>query len=105
MMAGLYSYDFKKLKVLRFIAYYSYNWYLWHAMFVGIAIHYLGSNIYSLILYIAVSFGVAMSFTIFVEESFLRLRKRVFNTYFNNKLSVITESSPEFNKPARQMTK
>ena len=30
MLLGVYYYNFSKLKILRFIAYYSYNWYLWH---------------------------------------------------------------------------
>jgi peptidoglycan/LPS O-acetylase OafA/YrhL len=34
MIFGVYYYDFSKWKPIRFIAYYSYNWYLWHPLFV-----------------------------------------------------------------------
>jgi len=78
MMLGIYSYDFSKLLALRFIAYYSYNWYLWHAVFGLIIMRYFGKGVSGLMIYITVTFTVAMFFTILVEEPFLKLRKKLF---------------------------
>lgn len=72
MILGLYYKDFSKWKVIRFIAYYSYNWYLWHPIFVLIVIKYFGVNWYALVIYLLLSFITAVIFTIFVEEKFLR---------------------------------
>jgi len=79
MIAGLYYVDFSRFKVLRFIAYYSYNWYLWHVLLVPIITLYIGENIGGLAFYVAASFAVAMLFTILIEEPFLKLRQPVLN--------------------------
>ena len=81
MLLGIYSYDFSKLIALRFIAYYSYNWYLWHAVF-GLAImRYLGTGLAALISYMVITFSVAILFTVVIEEPFLKLRKKVFRAF------------------------
>jgi peptidoglycan/LPS O-acetylase OafA/YrhL len=82
MILGLYYHDFSKWKPFRFIAYYSYNWYLWHSMFVLIISHYLGINLIAFLVYLIVSFGTAMLFTILIEEKFLSIRERVINRMF-----------------------
>jgi peptidoglycan/LPS O-acetylase OafA/YrhL len=77
MIAGLYYVDFSKLKVLRLVAYYSYNWYLWQMpIAVGFTMIF-GNTTLGLLLYVVVSFAIAVIFTILVEEPFLRLRKKV----------------------------
>lgn len=84
MLLGIFSYDFSRLLPLRFIAYYSYNWYLWHAV-LGLAImNYFGTSVYGFMVYIASTFAIAMLFTIIVEEPFLKLRKKLFGTFLSN---------------------
>lgn len=82
MLLGLYYHDFSKWKPLRFIAYYSYNWYLWHPIFILITYKYFGKDLPGFIIYIVLSFLVAMLFTIFVEERFLRIRDRLLKRIF-----------------------
>ena len=80
MLLGIYSYDFSRLLAFRFIAYYSYNWYLWHAVF-GLAImRYFGTGLTGLLVYIVTTFSIAILFTIVIEEPFLKLRKKLFRT-------------------------
>lgn len=77
MISGLYDFDFSRLKWLRLIAYYSYNWYLWHPIF-AIGINYLfGNTITGLLVYAVASFVTAIIFTVIVEEPFLEMRKKV----------------------------
>jgi peptidoglycan/LPS O-acetylase OafA/YrhL len=82
MLLGLYHINFSRLKPLRFIAYYSYNWYLWHTVFVLITLHYFGSTLIGLIIYLVITFIMAVIFTIFVEEPFLKRRKAVLDRIF-----------------------
>jgi peptidoglycan/LPS O-acetylase OafA/YrhL len=82
MLLGLYYHDFSKWKPFRFIAYYSYNWYLWHPLFVLVISKYCGVSVPGLIIYILVSFLMAMIFTIFIEERFLAMREKVLNRIF-----------------------
>ncbi len=92
MIAGSYYYDFSALKPIRFIAYFSYNWYLWHPIFVWVIIWWVGFNIWGVILYLIVSFGVATLFTILVEEKFLKLREPILDRIFNRKKKVALAS-------------
>jgi peptidoglycan/LPS O-acetylase OafA/YrhL len=85
-MLGLYYHDFSKWKPLRFIAYYSYNWYLWHPLFVWIITQYTGITLFGLFIYMIVSFGIAMLFTILVEERFLSIREATLNKIFGKKV-------------------
>lgn len=82
MLLGLYYYDFTYFKVLRIIAYYSYNWYLWHPIFVLFVIKYFGSSIIGLILYLVISFTFAVIFTIIIEEKALQKRDIILNRIF-----------------------
>jgi peptidoglycan/LPS O-acetylase OafA/YrhL len=84
MLLGAYYVDLSKVKPLRFIAYYSYNWYLWHPIFVIFISRRVGNDMTGLSLYLIASFGAAMLSTIFIEETVLKKRsavlKRVFKT-------------------------
>lgn len=82
MLSGLYYHDFSKWKAIRFISYYSYNWYLWHPLFVLIISKYFGINWIGLVIYIIISFVTAMLFTILVEERFLKIREVFMNKFF-----------------------
>jgi peptidoglycan/LPS O-acetylase OafA/YrhL len=82
MMTGLYYQDFSKWKPFRFIAYYSYNWYLWHPLFVWVISKYVGVNFTGFIIYLILSFATAFLFTILIEERFLKLREAVIRRKF-----------------------
>jgi peptidoglycan/LPS O-acetylase OafA/YrhL len=80
MVAGVYNFKLNGLKWLRFIAYYSYNWYLWQQLFILAIFHYNGNNYIAFgVVGVIGSFLIAMLFTILVEEPFLELRKKLFN--------------------------
>ncbi len=79
ILLGIYYVDFSKLKFLRFISYYSYNWYLWHPIFVIYLTHYFGNTKIGLIIYLILTFMIAMLTTILVEEPFLKIKKKIFN--------------------------
>lgn len=81
-IGGLYYYDFSRLKILRFIAYYSYNWYLWHPIYVKFILFHIGYNFWGFSTYILLSFLSAMLFTILVEEKFLAKRDVILNRIF-----------------------
>ncbi|MDP4261652.1 MAG: acyltransferase [Bacteroidota bacterium] len=85
MLLGLYYRDFSRWKPIRFIAYYSYNWYLWHPIFVWIISKYVGINVMGLVTYMIVSFLTAMLFTILVEERFLSIRETVMGRIFKRR--------------------
>ena len=87
MLAGLYFVDFSRLKVLQFIAYYSYNWYLWHPIFVIFITRQLGDTIPGFVTYLVCSFSAAMLFTILIEEPFLKWRKPVIERKFGRRKS------------------
>jgi len=86
MLLGLYYYDFTCLKILRIIAYYSYNWYLWHPLFVIFLIKYFGNSILGLTLYLIISFIFAILFTVIVEEKVLQKRDLVLGKIFNKSI-------------------
>ncbi|MDR0801735.1 acyltransferase [Fluviicola sp.] len=62
----------------RVIGYYSYNWYLWNPIVAVLCMQYLGKGLWSFVIYLLVSALMAVIFTRFVEESFLKLRNRFF---------------------------
>lgn len=86
MLSGVYYRDFSKWKPVRFIAYYSYNWYLWHPIFVWIISKNIGINGLGLIVYMIVSFATAMLFTVIVEENFLKIRETVLSRLFKKEI-------------------
>lgn len=89
MLLGGYYYDFTYLKILRVIAYYSYNWYLWHPIFVIFIIKYFGDTILGLILYLILSFTLAVIFTTLLEEKILQKRDVILNKIFKNSTLII----------------
>ncbi len=86
MIGGLYYRDLSRLKLLRFIAYYSYNWYLWHPLLSVILRRYIDSTTPGVVCYLSLSFSVAVLFTALVEEPFLRLRKQIIHRIFKPQL-------------------
>jgi peptidoglycan/LPS O-acetylase OafA/YrhL len=82
MLAGAYFVDFTRIKSLRIIACYSYNWYLWHPVFVIIVKKYCGTSIAGLAVYILISFLTAFVFTVMVEEPALQARAKVLSMLF-----------------------
>ena len=82
MILGVYYNNFKKLMVVRFLAYYSYNWYLWHPIFVWLILDKLGSNYLGLAAYLFITFTMAILTTILIEETMLKIRPKVINKLF-----------------------
>lgn len=87
MLLGAYYLDFSAWKPLRFIAYYSYNWYLWHPLFVLVCSKFFGITLWGLLLYLVISFLTAMIFTILIEESFLSRREAILARIFKQEKS------------------
>lgn len=82
MLLGLYYSDFKKWKILRFVSYFSYNWYLWHTIFIYYIIESLGKSLFSLSVFLVISFLTAFITTIFIEEYFLSKRDKLLRMWF-----------------------
>lgn len=89
LLLGTYFIDFSRFKLLRFIAYYSYNWYLWHVLFVTILRRYLGDGFSGLTVYLLITFIIAMIATIGIEEVFLKKRKIILGKLFRSSTSGI----------------
>lgn len=89
MILGAYYIDFSSWawKPLRFIAYYSYNWYLWHVIFIIAINNYFKGNFPGFLVYIFASFGMAFLFTLLIEEPFLAMRKNVLIKLFGKERS------------------
>ncbi|MGZ3652427.1 MAG: acyltransferase family protein [Bdellovibrionota bacterium] len=70
------------LKTLRLCGYYSYNWYLWH-MILGIYFKDQQWNpALQAPLFLLATFVLAITFTVLVEEPFLRMRKPFLDRHF-----------------------
>lgn len=82
ILLGVYYTDFTRLKFIQVIAYYSYNWYLWHPVFVLIIYDHLGTSWVALSTYITVTFTAAVLSTVFIEEPLLNNRKKIINKLF-----------------------
>jgi peptidoglycan/LPS O-acetylase OafA/YrhL len=95
IILGVYYQDFSKFYILRSVGYYSYNWYLWHPMFVWIITDLLGPGRIGLSVYIIISLLMAIIATVVVEEPFLELRKKVIPVLFKKRTAgqVITQPS------------
>jgi peptidoglycan/LPS O-acetylase OafA/YrhL len=98
MLAGVYHFNFSKLKVLRFVAYYSYNWYLWHPIVAMLVLTFMGFSYTSLAIYIAASFLAAMLFTMLIEEPFLKYRKTILGKLFKKQVKAIKVEKKVFEK-------
>jgi peptidoglycan/LPS O-acetylase OafA/YrhL len=85
MLLGLYYVNLSRFKLIRFIAYYSYNWYLWHPIFVIYITKQIGNTKIGLLIYLLVTFIIAMLATILIEERLLKKRKVVLDKLFKQK--------------------
>ena len=77
IILSLYETNFSKFKVLGFISYYSYNWYLWHPIFVIFLTKHFTNTFSGTSVYLLTTFAVAMLATILIEEPFLKLRSKL----------------------------
>ncbi|MCS7073891.1 MAG: hypothetical protein NZ108_05440, partial [Bacteroidia bacterium] len=84
MILALHECDFSNLKPLRFIAYYSYNWYLWHPLFVFWIKDNIGDNLLGLFSYLLLSFMVSVVATILIEEPALAKRNIIISKIIKN---------------------
>jgi len=82
MILSVYYIDFSNWTVTRVIAYYSYNWYLWHRIFVIFITMHLGNTIAGLTVYLLISFIFAVLATVFIEEPFIKRRSYVLSKLF-----------------------
>jgi peptidoglycan/LPS O-acetylase OafA/YrhL len=85
IILGVYYLDFSKFYILRTMGYYSYNWYLWHPMFVWAITDILGPGRIGLSVYIFISLSMAILATVVVEEPFLELRRKVIPVLFRKR--------------------
>ena len=83
MLIGVYFVDCTKWIQLRVIAYYSYNWYLWHTIFVLFIIKHINHSVVGFIVYILTTFLMAVLTTTFIEEKFLSKRTTFIHQLFN----------------------
>ncbi|GAA4458624.1 acyltransferase [Rurimicrobium arvi] len=93
MLLGLYYVDFSKWKALRFIAYYSYNWYLWHPLFVLFLTAQFGNTPIGLLCFISLTFLIAVIMTTAIEEPALRKRKAILDKLSGKPDRVGTQSA------------
>ncbi|MFM7176201.1 MAG: acyltransferase family protein [Bacteroidota bacterium] len=77
LVASAYTTELKFVFPLRFMAYFSYNWYLWHYMFVKIVTDEFGNGLLGVSIFLILTFAVSVIFTILIEETFLKIRDRV----------------------------
>jgi len=77
IIGATYHLNWRKLWPIRIMGYYSYNWYLWHVLFVIVTTGFLGNTPIGLCVLVLGSLAVAAIFTTLVEEPMLRLREKV----------------------------
>jgi len=78
LIRGTLFFKFKNSNFIRILAYYSYNWYLWHALIGYIILNKFSLTIYlALPLYLVLSFIVAVITTKLIEEPILLKRKKI----------------------------
>jgi peptidoglycan/LPS O-acetylase OafA/YrhL len=82
---GTYHFSFRYFKAIRFIAYYSYNLYLWHTIFVYFSYDKFGAGIAGLLFYLVCSFTTAFLTTILIEEYFLSRRKHLISSILKSR--------------------
>jgi peptidoglycan/LPS O-acetylase OafA/YrhL len=93
LIFGLYDLKLNQvyLKPMSFISYYSYNWYLWHPLVATYCKLTFGSELYSLILYLIISFVVGLLATIFIEENALKYRDTLIKKWINQTEPIVME--------------
>ncbi len=77
LVASAFTTELKFVFPLRIMAYFSYNWYLWHFMFVKIITDEFGKGLLGVSIFLALTFSVSVLFTVLIEETFLKIRDRV----------------------------
>lgn len=82
---GVYYQDFSKFYFLRTLGYYSYNWYLWHPIFVLVISDHISVGRLGMMAYVITSLSMAIIATTFIEEPFLKMRKIVIPKIFKQK--------------------
>ena len=82
MLMAVYYMNFSGWFPVRFIAYYSYNWYLWHSVFVYFIYDIFGDTLLGLFIYMVLSFSISVIMTITIEEFFLKRREKILNKWF-----------------------
>jgi peptidoglycan/LPS O-acetylase OafA/YrhL len=85
LLLSCYYINFSMFKGLRFMSYYSYNWYLWHPPCVIIISEWLGTSVAGILSYLILSFGLAFISTLIIEEPFLKKREKVLKKIFGEK--------------------
>jgi len=101
MLSGLYFYDFSKWRLLRVVAYYSYNWYLWHPVFVLMVSQRVGKTLFGLLVYLMITFVAAVVFTVLVEEACLAKRDLVLKRLFKTReRRASSDRTPQFGRGA-----
>ncbi len=83
ILLGVYYIDFSGIKFIQVIAYYSYNWYLWHPVFVFFIYDRLGATWLGVLCYLGLTFSAAVLSTMLIEEPFLKRRKKVIDRIFH----------------------
>lgn len=78
IVVGLYNFNAsaKFFFPIRFVSYYSYNWYLWHPIVATYFYHSFGNDILPFIAYLFTSLFLSIGITILIEEHFLKLRQK-----------------------------
>jgi peptidoglycan/LPS O-acetylase OafA/YrhL len=82
---GVYYQNFSKFYFLRTLGYYSYNWYLWHPIFVMVISEHVSFGKIGMMIYVITSLSMAILATTFIEEPFLKMRKKVIPKIFKHK--------------------
>ncbi|HRR23411.1 MAG TPA: acyltransferase [Bacteroidia bacterium] len=85
MIAATYHWNMSGLKWLRFIAYYSYNWYLWHPLWVTWFNKKIGTGLLAHLAFLIFTFLTAMAFTIIIEEFFMGKRNKFIHKWFGER--------------------
>ncbi len=62
---------------LRFISYFSYNYYLWHMLFFFVILNYFGKTLLGLVIFAITGFTLAIAANLIVEEPGLKLRAKL----------------------------
>ncbi len=82
MLLNAYHWPFRGSLPIRFVAYYSYNWYLWHLLFVLAIQDAVGTGWLGLSVFVLVSFGAGVLFTKIVEEPMMNRRAAILKRLF-----------------------
>ncbi|PKP05223.1 MAG: hypothetical protein CVU11_00765 [Bacteroidetes bacterium HGW-Bacteroidetes-6] len=85
-IGGTYHLNWRKIWPVRIMGYYSYNWYLWHVLFVIVTTGVFGNTGIGLTMFVIGSLVVAVIFTTLVEEPVLSQRNRWLSFVFKNNI-------------------